>query len=457
MKISASTLLSGTKKSIELYNSSFIVKDGPNMMGTMKMCDLSIPYDSFTLSKMTLPSKGREFPVMYGFLGTAITLLVIRASYTASTNSTSGITQKCVAQDQYIEYYFENEPLVTRYMSEMLVLTGNANHRIPQVYLYNPTDLDVYVEIMMANVEPNTVSSIFAETFNTFTGLVFNDVITDQVFGINCTGSTQFEVLDMSGNIQCVIPYSKIDLISIDTETITVTTKSDDPVKLIFASKSHAYQALSRMNYVREGSISKYLTKIAPGWDATPPVVTLKTSSSVVVMSGYTYITKPDLIYRFINTIIDYDDSGVLRDGVINNANTNVQIMVDNTGQLIDVITADGYYTITFTVSDIAGNSTGVSRKVLRDGLPPDIYYKPYASMSLANYSGNITMVNARSFMVSEVWDVVDGTVPVTSVVVTANGSPADITVADTYTMTLMVTDTAGNTRTDTKTLVVSA
>lgn len=452
MKIEANKILTGTDKTIEFYNSTIIVKDGPNMTGNMKLCDIRIPYDSFTASKMSLPSGGREFPVMYGFLGTNITLLIIKATY----GGDSANLQKCSFDDKYIEYYFENDPLNVRYMTDIMILSGDSNHRLPQVYLYNPTSYAVSVEILMANINPNEISSALVETYEAFTGLVFNDIVTDQVYGINCTGSTQYEILDIDGNVQAVVPYNKLDIISIDSNTIIITTKSDNPVKLVFVSESQAKQALSRINYVREGSISKFLTKTNTGWDSTSPVMVLKTSGSTITMSGYTTITKQDIIYRFVDSITDYDDNGRLRDGVINVNNTKVMIMNEFTGQILDSITTDGYYMITLSVSDLAGNNTSINRRVLKDGTAPTVNYKTYGDMSLENYpSSAITMTHIKNFIVSDVWDAIDGVVPLSSVQVTVNGTQNDITVIGTYVAVVTVSDTAGNTTINNKTVNV--
>ncbi|MCK9445456.1 hypothetical protein M0Q50_01015 [bacterium] len=352
MKIQANTLLSTADKTIEFYNSSIVVKDGPNMGGSIKLGDLQIPYDSFFTSKMTLPSKGKYFPILYGFLGTDVTFLMVKVNYGGDISN----PQTCENKDKIIEYYLENSPSEIRNISQLLILTGNENHRIPQVYLYNPSDYDVTVEILVSNIGENTITNNLVGTFSTITGLAYNDIITDQIFSINYTGSTQYEILDIENNIQMIIPYNNIDITKIEGDTITIITKSTDPIKLTFISETQAKQAFSRINWVRELTSQRYLTKINLGMDITAPVITFKSSEP----TGITYATpilKSDIVYYFIQSIVDN------RDGIINNNNINLMIYKVSSGELFDSITQIGDYILTFYISDIAGNQTAYIEK----------------------------------------------------------------------------------------------
>jgi len=190
MRIQSSNLLAGTTKSIQVYNNSFISKDGPNMGCKLSLEDLDINYDSIFTTRQTLAPGSKDTPIMYGFLGTDITFLLIKPNY-------EGVNpQGCSGATQHVEYYFEDQPLIRRTFTKLLVLTGDDTHRIPQVYLYNPTDSIVSFDIMAANLDENTISTSLVPTYNELKGLSYSSIQTDQIYSTTCTGSTQpFKVL----------------------------------------------------------------------------------------------------------------------------------------------------------------------------------------------------------------------------------------------------------------------
>jgi len=63
-------------------------------------------YDSFFSSKMTLQPKDKFMPIMYGFLGTEVTFLTVVPDY--------NINPQMCPPDAYIEFYYEDQPLITR-------------------------------------------------------------------------------------------------------------------------------------------------------------------------------------------------------------------------------------------------------------------------------------------------------------------------------------------------------
>lgn len=456
MKITGNQLLGGTDKTIEFYNSAAIVKDGPNMNGIIKLSDLAINYDSFFVSNMTLQSGGTFIPVLYGFLGEEITFILIKVNYGGDIGS----PMSCVNEEKILNYYFQDEPLIERTMGEIMVLSGSADKRIPQIYLSNPGSYDVSVQIMVANVNENIIINGTSAPSSTISGLAFNDVITDQVFGLNCTGATQYEVLDFEGNVQMVIPYNKIDIVKIDGSTITIVTKSDDDVKLSFVSNKQAQQALSRMTYVREDTANRYLTKIFVGLDNTSPTITYNVLGNPTVMTG-SNITKTDIRTRYIYDVKDYDDANILRDGIINNNDVTVDIMKVTSGEIVDTITTDGYYTLIFSIGDLAGNETNESKSLLVDANAPVITFLDDVdtgfTMSLSTSTqtpGTGTTTDIILNSVNFVWDEVDGQISNGSIVVTINsGALTEITSTGTYTIGYSVSDTAGNTSNVTKTL----
>lgn len=345
-----STLLSGTEKTIEVVNSCIIAKEGPSMVNKMSLDLLEIPYDSVSVNRMTLAPDVSPKPIMYGWLGTNLTFLLIRPNYEGAN------PQTCTGSSAFLEYYFEDQPTVKRYLTQLLVLTGDENHRIPQVYLYNPTDYTVTVDIMMANLDPNEISTAIVPTYDEFSGLAYSAIITDQIYGVGMTGSTQFEILDILGNVQLVIPISQIDVIEIEGSTLTITTNSIDPVKLNFLSNFNANQAISRMNWVMESTINRYLTPTYPTIDILAPVITFSGVTSMLLIDYGGTITKTNIINKLIESIVDD------RDGVMNKLNVNLVIIDNGTAVQYDEITSVGNYSFIFTAKDIAENSVSETK-----------------------------------------------------------------------------------------------
>lgn len=470
MKITGNSLLTGTSKIIEFTNNSIIAKEGPNMLSKMCLADIQIDYDSVFTTRQTLAPNGRDLPIMYGFLGTDITFLLIKPNY-------GGLNpMNCSGTTGYLEYYFEDDPLVRRTLTDILILSGDADHRIPQVYLYNPTDSIITIDIMAANVDENTISTSLTPGSTELKGLSYNTIQTDQIFSIYTgTGSTQFEIYDIAGNIQMVIPYNKIDIISINNQTLTVVTTSDDDIILNFLSNFNAQQAISRMNWAMENSIDRFATATSPGLDTTAPEITwnpYNIPQPMPYVNGV--ITKDALRNRFISSVVDYDDDNLIRDGIINVFDVDVLILNNNTGEQVSAITSDGTYSVTFTAKDLANNSTYSTKLVIADILPPTIYYNsgltldpqykvlnPLTSMNLTadtSTPGTIYKDDIRRYYLNYIWDDVDGQIANSSLAVSiSSGSTmyTEITVLGDFNLNFLVYDAAGNSSSGTTNLSV--
>lgn len=446
MNIQSSSLLTPVTKNLQVYNNCIIASEGPNQIAKLGLGNLSIPYDSIFTSRMTLKSQGVDQPIMYGFLGTNVTFLVVKPIYVAAN------PQQCVGKDLYLEYFFEDEPLIRRTLTNLLILSGNKDHRIPQVYLYNPTDGTIQIDIMVANIDPNEFSTSLVAEYTELQGLVFSDIRSDMMFGLNCTGSTQFEIVNFTGQTQMVIPYSHIDLIQINSNQLIITTNSEKSIKLTFVSEFNAYQAFSRMNWVMESSGLRWLSKTYPGLDTTPPTIFFNSVQNPEVMKPLP-ISKSDIRFRFITQVIDFDNAGLSRDGEINKANVNLLILNSNTAEQIESITVDGRYAVTFQAKDNAGNSTSVTKNIVVDSTAPVIYYKTGFTTNIMDLTGStqtpgvINYIDLRYYYIDYVWDAVDGTIPNSAVTIsiTSGTTLTNITQVGYYTIGFNVKDTSLN------------
>lgn len=163
--------------------------------------------------------------------------------------------------------------------------------------------------------------------------------------------------------------------------------------------------------------------------DTTPPVITLLGDATVTIAVGDTYVDAGA-------TALDDTDGDITANIVVNNP-------VDSN--------TEGDYTVTYDVTDAAGNmATQVSRTVRV--VAPDTT-APVITL-LGNASVTITVGDTYTDAGATATDDVDGDITANIVV----NNPVDTNSAGTYTITYNVTDAAGNTAAEvTRTVTVQA
>jgi len=367
--IQPNILLTPTEKLIKPYECSFIVIEGPNMKGKLSLEGLEIKYESFYLSQLILNENSKDQPIMYGFLGDNVTFLMIRAKYMPLDPNWQ------IETEQYIQYYYSDDPGQIRSMSQFLVLTGNSNHRIPQIYFNNPSSkYKVYLEVLMANLAQENLTNTNQYAQNgSFGGLYWNSIVSDVINYSypTSTGSTQLEILDINSNPVAIIPYVNIRTITkINATTLLIGLDTEEKVKLEFLNEFNCDQANSRINWVLESSRKRILTKTDPPYDLTPPVITwndVLTGSTTGITSGVTtlYLIPSGQTYSatslksiFLSGITDNFD------GLMDINDAYVEMFVLNDIAPVSGITNIGIYNVMFSARDIAANWTIQQRYV---------------------------------------------------------------------------------------------
>jgi hypothetical protein len=359
--IQPNMLLTPTEKLIKPYECSFIVIEGPNMKGKLNLEGLEIRYDSFYLSQLVLNTTSSDQPLMYGFLGESVTFLMVRAKYLPADPNWA------IETDQFIEYYFKDDPTQIRTMSQLMVLTGNSTKRIPQIFFNNPNQTyKVYLEVLMANLPQESMTNTNQYTQNSsYSGLYWNSITSDSVNYIlpTTTGSTELMILDATGSTVCVIPYDNIrTILKVSSTTLLIGLDTEEKIKLEFLSEFNCNQANSRINWVLEDRRRRILTTSSPDIDITAPVftwnnvltgsttgITSGTTTEYLLPSGTTYTTTL-LKEIFISGITDTVD------GTKSIYDTEIVIYVLNDFVPTTSITAVDTYNVLFTIRDIANN-----------------------------------------------------------------------------------------------------
>lgn len=363
MYIQPNMLLTPTEKLIKPYECSFIVIEGPNMKGKLSLEGLEIKYDSFYVSQLTINANSKDQPLIYGFLGENVTFLMVRAKYLPVDPNWA------VETEQFLQYYYKDDPGQIRTMGQLLVLTGNSTNRIPQIYFTNTsTKYKVYLEVMMANLPQAELTNTIQYAQNSsFSGLYWNSIVSDVINYImpTSTGSTELHILDINSNTVAVIPYNNIRTIDkISTTILLIGLDTEEKVKLEFLTEFNCDQANSRINWVLKSTRSRILTKTVPTFDSVGPTlvwndiltgtttgITSGTTTLYLIPTGQTY-TSTFLKEVFLSGITDN------RDGDISIYDATVEMY--GLGDIVPVtgITNVGIYSVIFAIRDLANNLT---------------------------------------------------------------------------------------------------
>lgn len=439
------TYFNPSNKNIKLYECAVIATEQAYIAAKLNLNNLTIPYDTFFVSKMKI-EKSTTKPVMYGFLGNLVTTIIIKVNY--------NLSKPCFALgDNYMTYYFQGEENIIRPIGNFMWLTSNKDHKLPQMYITNPsTENDIEIEIMVANIETADNTIINAPDNNTkINDLYFNSIITDIDYANVGTGSTEFRVLDVNDNIIQTIVFEQINYISKTNNSIDIRTDSDQYIQLNFLSEFHANQALSRMSYILNDNYNRYLTKSSPNIDTTSPNVIFY-SGATDYMSLSTGISFSDITNHFIDYIIDYDDSNIIRDGFIDKSLVEVVATKLSGYTSLSGISEYGEYNVSFIIKDKASNKTTANHILIVDGIEPIIYYKNISRKFNLNGDGisGGTAINSdfRNFYINNVYDNLDGVIPNSNVnVVIYSGITAvsSITTVGNYNILYSVNDRAMN------------
>ena len=475
MYIQPNKMLNTTHKVIKPYQCSFISTIGPNINSKINLAGTELPYESDYVSRLSLNPGAKNQPLLFGFLGNSITFILIKAIFDETD-------PKCMVEEElYLEYWMDDNPTTIRYMSKLLLLTGNSQKRIPQIYLSNPSELRVDIEVMMANLAQSDIdlADITDDTIS-ITNLYHNSIISDTLW--NCTtlvsGSTQFQIYDIDGNISLYLDYEEVEVIDRDASEnqLILTTKSDTVIYLTFLSQFEMYQGHSRMEWVMEDALNRYLTSDHPGIDTIPPVMTMNVGVEPINPSGNTYIYPfsrnittddfviyPDDILNYF--IYEIDDN---RDGSI--AVEDATIVVRKVGEVIPLeeITEIGEFDIIITIADIAKNQTLANYIIIVDDVPPVITWNTGIGDTFDMVIPTDTQVPADGVTkddiirktIESVSDAVDGTIPNSDVnlfIDTVSGWTAytPITSPGGYQLQYSIADLSGNYAYYDKTMVV--
>ena len=81
MYVQPNKMLPPTSRVIKPYMCSMIAVEGPNIIGKLDLSGVEIPYESQYRSRIVLKANAENVPLIYGFIGNAVTFIMIKVTY----------------------------------------------------------------------------------------------------------------------------------------------------------------------------------------------------------------------------------------------------------------------------------------------------------------------------------------------------------------------------------------
>jgi hypothetical protein len=359
---------SGNSNYIKLGNGEFVAVEGSNLAERLKASELRMPYKQLLKGRVILKAGQTNYLLNHLGLGDNATFLGIKAIYDAKS---------VIEMDNYIEYSYYNYPVHSFTFAQLLVLTGNSTHRIPQLYVTNPnTKYPVHLEIMVGVIDDNY--SFFNDDLNqsatSFTGLEYTDI---KSFVVGESIVIYDKNTPKRALIYFGLPY--VNSIILNGTFLIIDDESLGTVFLNFINEYNAIQAHSLINYVLEFP-NINIDDISPSNDDTPPVIhfnsTAGATGSYIVnytgaTSGVPYTTEDGFTFSTSISLSTYGTSSVIykdklkdllidfiddnRDGLMDIDDFEM-IILSNTNQ-INSISTTGTYSLKFNFEDLAHNN----------------------------------------------------------------------------------------------------
>lgn len=361
------------------------VLEGARMKSKLELCDWNTTYAQYFHNSIILEPGATNREIQYGGLGSQITFIAIKVTYTPTTNvSVTNITEIPV-----LSYIMESEPTVVRYMDDLMILSGTTNHRIPKIFLSNPTTKFSATVEMIASTESVTFDDVIVSQIGdeviTVENLTFRNITSDSNnININSTSGTHV-----------AIRWIDVTNIELNNKIITITDYVQGTINLSFLTDYNSYQAYSLIKWAMNGNnITGYEYT-----DDTPPTINYSTSfSTEIVLLDFStsgIILKDDIFYYLVNSITDN------RDGTIGLSPDILTIREVGSNLNIDAIDELGHYHFIFDVYDNAGNlQTDAFIFNIKDTDPPRLVLSEFGLNLFDAYSTSGLYLESNSYII---------------------------------------------------------
>lgn len=359
MGCSSKSIFDSPNTYIKFQGSDLVSVEGANLLDRLLLNNVIIPFKQILKGRIIL--KPGQSNYLFNFLG-----LGDNATFVAFVPKFD--IKSVMEEDNYVNFVYSTDLIHTYSFKEIMILTGNSTHRIPQLYLSNTNTLyPVVIETIVAVIDDN--QSFFADTTNQI-GLTYTDL---SIENIQTWIVNESIVVYDNNNPPAALVYLTISTITSLQQQGTILIINDlsiGNIFLQFRTLFDATQANSAINYV----LNTPNAVIGGNYpDTTPPTIyfnyTFGASGSIISLLGNTYSAPynsnqgltfsatTNLSYygltMSVNDIIDSAISSIVdnKDGIIIPSPNN--IFINGTNNTVG-ITSSGTYSIKFNIVDLA-------------------------------------------------------------------------------------------------------
>lgn len=369
----------GANPYIKFLNSDIVAIDGPNTIERL-IGNVKIPYQQVLRGRIIIKAGQVGYLMNHLGLGDNATFIAIIATYDIKSVN---------EEDNYLEFYYADNTQTIRNMDQLMILTGNSTHRIPQLYFNNPNaTYNVTLDVMVANIDDTY--TFFTDTTNQSGLSFYNLQCNTSVCSINTFIADESIVIYDNNSPRSPLVYLVLNDISslhLSGQIIVIDEATVGRVYLEFASVADAMQGYSLFNYVLNNrgiviqNLSPIIDNISPiayfyefvGNTSSGNYISFNsmTGSSFDTSYGLTFstslslstygasagcysdtITKSHLSRLIIATVSDN------RDGVMVLSDSNLILNYMTSSNIaVESIVSVGTYSLGFNVTDIAGNT----------------------------------------------------------------------------------------------------
>jgi hypothetical protein len=367
--IGQSTLFGTSENNyLKFQGSDLIAVEGPNTVERQLLGSIRFPYKQLLKGRVILKAGQVNYLLNHLGLGDNATLVSISAKYDAKST---------IEEDNYILWSYYDDLTNTHPMAQYMLLTGNSSNRVKQLYLTNPNvNYSVILDVIVACIDDtyNFFNDVINQSGTSFVNLELSSIST------YVTGES-IVISDVNNKPLIYILLNNIETIQISGQILTIDDSSLGKIFLHFKTVNDAKQANSLLNYVLENN-NININILSPLADTTPPVVywldTVGASSSTAyidfngatdsvpydtsfgntfstTISFGSYATNSQISkLSLIDLLVDYASDN--RDGIIT-VSTQSIVLTGTAGSPVDSVFGEGTYSLTFDLSDIAGNN----------------------------------------------------------------------------------------------------
>jgi hypothetical protein len=353
---------------LKFFNGNLVAVEGSNILETLILSDLRIPYRQLLKSRVILKSGQKDYLLNHLGLGDNATFLIIKATYNEKSKR---------EEDNFVNWRFFDSGIYEKSLKELLLLTGNSEKRIKQIYLTNPNDKwEVQLDILVAVID---------DQFNFFTDESQQTGVT--ILNMDWTRIKTYKVGEsiqiMDNNDKAIVFIRLINIKSFTRsgKLVIIEDNSIGNIYLDHTNDLEAAQTGSLLNllvtdntidtvdivedkeppvltfYENWGNTQSGATISAFGLTQTPVSSTMSLTFSTTAPLVGGDILKEDLVDNLVFGVIDN------RDGPISLGTDNIIIETEN--GTLNKITATGSYDIRFNIEDIALNNLNNIKLIL--------------------------------------------------------------------------------------------